>query len=85
MHNTDFNKSCLHNKHVSMYIIMQLYSVQTSWLIELALYIPLNTKYVISEMLFPANLLTGTEKTKRKLETASIAEPLQNRQHAHNR
>jgi len=33
-------------------------------LTELTFYIPLNTKYVISEMLFPANLLASTEKTK---------------------
>ena len=30
--------------------------------------IPLDTKYVISQMLFPANLLTSTEKTKSKPE-----------------
>jgi len=33
-------------------------------------------------MIFLAKLLTSTEKTKSKLETVSIAEPLQNRQHA---
>ena len=33
-------------------------------LTELRFYIPLNTKYVISETLFPANLLASTEKTK---------------------
>jgi len=32
----------------------------------LRFYIPLDTKYVILEMLFPANLLTSTEKTKSK-------------------
>jgi len=30
------------------------------------LHISLNTKYVISEMLFPTDLLTSTEKTKTK-------------------
>jgi len=36
------------------------------WLTELRFYIPLNTKYVILEMHFPANLLASTEKTKIK-------------------
>ena len=31
---------------------------------ELRFYIPLDTKYDILEMLFPANLLASTEKTK---------------------
>ena len=35
-------------------------------MIELRFYIPLDTTEVISEMLFPANLLTSTEKTKSK-------------------
>ena len=34
----------------------------------LTLYVPLNTKQVISDTLFPANLLTSTKKTKSKLE-----------------
>jgi len=38
----------------------------TTQLIELRFYIPLDTKQVISEMLFPANLLTSTERTKSK-------------------
>ena len=33
----------------------------------LRFYIPLDTKHVISEMLFPANLLTSTQKTKSHL------------------
>ena len=35
-------------------------------LIELRFYSPLNTKWVISELLYPANLLASTEKTKIK-------------------
>ena len=35
------------------------------WLAELRFYMPLDTKQVISEMLFPANVLTSTEKTKK--------------------
>jgi len=40
---------------------------QTQDLTELRFYIPLDTKQVISKMLFPANLLTSTEKTKLKI------------------
>jgi len=36
------------------------------WLTELRFYIPLDTKYVISEILFPANLLAGTNKNKNQ-------------------
>jgi len=35
-------------------------------MIEFRFYIPLNTKWVISDMLFPANLFTSTEQTKSK-------------------
>jgi len=35
-------------------------------MIEFRFYIPLDTKWVISDMLFPANLLTSTEQTKSK-------------------
>jgi len=35
-------------------------------LYELRFYIPFDTKQVISDMLFPANLLTSTEKTTSK-------------------
>jgi len=38
-------------------------------LIKLMFYIPLNTKEVILEMLFPANFLASTEKTKSKIKT----------------
>ena len=43
---------------------MYIYEPQHDWVTELRFYIPLDTKQVISEMLFPANLLFGIEKTK---------------------
>jgi len=38
----------------------------TDWLTGLRFYIPLDIKYVISEMLFPANLLASNEKKEIK-------------------
>ena len=35
------------------------------WLTELRFYIPLDTKYVTSRILFSANLLAGTNKKQR--------------------
>jgi len=36
------------------------------WLTEFRFYSPCDTKYVISKMLFPANLSASTQKTKIK-------------------
>jgi len=59
------------------------------WLIGLRFYVTLDTRQVISEMLFPSNTWHSTlgvvlRKQKSKLETVSIAQPLQNRQNAQN-
>ena len=39
---------------------------------ELRFYVPLDTKYVISETFFPANVLASTEETKNNILNANI-------------
>jgi len=47
-------------------------------LIKFRFYIPVRTKYVISEMLFPAKFLASTEKTKIKNQTKLECGPMPN-------
>ena len=47
-------------------VVWKVASVFCLWLIELRFCITLDTKQVILETLFPASLLTSTEKTKIK-------------------
>jgi len=46
--------------------MFEIQPVTGNRLIGLKFYIPLDTKLVISEMLFPAHLLASSEKTKIK-------------------
>jgi len=52
-------------------VLMSIFS-ECNRTFELRFYVPLNTKQVISETIFPANLLDNTEETKPNTTEAKI-------------